>query len=331
MEISGFKQRGRSRVAGALAVAALIAATAGTPGLAQDAMPEQAAPPAAAPAPAPAESGGDRIGRLEQQIGELQSMVAALATLVKSKPDATLPQESGAPADAGSVDSGLSARVDALETRLGALTGQIELLTQQMGAMDTRGGGGAPPAEAAPPPQDEAPQDVAPQDEAPMPMEPPGRQGDASPEPEAQFASAGPTAPQRLSALPAGADAATLYTQGYGDLLRRDYGSAEIAFRQIVANFPNDRLASKAEYWLGETYFVRGQFKDAADAFLKSYNAHKTGEKAPDSLVKLGMALGELGQKDAACATLGEFKQSFPTADEVLRDQARSERSKLGC
>jgi tol-pal system protein YbgF len=137
--------------------------------------------------------------------------------------------------------------------------------------------------------------------------------------------------PQQLASLPAGADAVTLYNQGYGDLLRRDYASAEGAFQQLVAEFPKDKLAGKAQYWLGETYFVRGEFKNAADAFLKSYNTHKTGEKAADSLVKLGMALGELGQKDAACATLGEFKTSFPDADAVLRDQARSERVRLGC
>ncbi len=240
------------------------------------------------------------------------------------------------------------------------MTGQVEILTQQLGALDARGAAGAAPPDAAEPM-------APPQDDAPIPMEPPGRQGEAPADPEAaRFASAAgglpagqdpdaplvaedgsPTqllppsaggdmapageAPERQAALAPGGDAVALYNQGYGDLLRRDYSSAEGAFRALVTNFPTDKLAGKAQYWLGETYFVRGQFKDAADAFLKSYNTQKTGEKAPDSLVQLGMALGELGQKEAACATLKEFKSSFPEADEVLRDQARSERVRLGC
>src|SRR5262245_3077347 len=80
------------------------------------------APPAEAAEPAP-----DRIGRLEQQIADLQAMVAALESLVKAKPDVTLPQEN-AGGDAGQSPgnaAGLTARVDAIETQLGALTSQL--------------------------------------------------------------------------------------------------------------------------------------------------------------------------------------------------------------
>ncbi|MGC1348082.1 MAG: hypothetical protein WA863_18745, partial [Methyloceanibacter sp.] len=68
---------------------------AASPGLAQQAEPPaepQAAPPAEGEAPAAAPA-PDRIGRLEQQIADLQTMVAALESLVKAKPDVQLPQE----------------------------------------------------------------------------------------------------------------------------------------------------------------------------------------------------------------------------------------------
>ena len=126
-------------------------------------------------------------------------------------------------------------------------------------------------------------------------------------------------------------DPVSLYNEGYGDLLRRDYASAEIAFRKIVARFPQDALAGKAQYWLGESYYVRGQFKDAAEAFLKNYKQYQTGEKAPASLLKLGMALNELGQKDAACSTFAELSAKYPGADSQLQGQAKSERLKAGC
>ena len=88
----------------------------------------------AAPAPT------DRVGRVEQQIADLQAMVAALESLVKTRPDVTLPQE-GAAGDAGQGvgnAAGLTARIDAIETQMGALTSQLELMTQQLGALEAR-------------------------------------------------------------------------------------------------------------------------------------------------------------------------------------------------
>jgi tol-pal system protein YbgF len=158
-------------------------------------------------------------------------------------------------------------------------------------------------------------------DDAPLPLH--ASQGGAA-EPMQQ------ETPERVAALP-GTDPVSLYNQGYGDLLRRDYASAEISFRKVVSRFPNDSLAGQAQYWLGETYYARGQFKDAAEAFLKGYNQYKSGEKAPDSLLKLGMALAELGQKDAACSTLNEFGAKYPGADVQLQGQAKAERRKVGC
>src|SRR6185295_20399322 len=98
-----------------------------------------------------------------------------------------------------------------------------------------------------------------------------------------------------------------------------------------VKAYPNDQLAGNAQYWIGETYFVRGQYKAAADAFLKGYKKYKTGEKAPDTLLKLGMSLRELGQKDAACSSFNELKAKYPTAPEQIVDDARAVRKQLGC
>lgn len=320
----------------------------------QQPMPGQAPAPAAAP-------GGDRIGRLEAQIGELQAMVAALQTLVKSSPEVRLPQES--PADAvapagAPADPGLTARIDALETQMSAISGQLQSMTQQLGALESKLNGGVM--------NPDAPQPLAPGQEPlqPLPGEDPERQGmapqdhageryasakqgerfdsaifsggeEAPPPPgmpeEAPLPLTGLNQGDRTAALPTGNDPVSLYNQGYGDLLRRDYAAAEISFRQVLARYPKDALAGKSQYWLGETYYMRGQFKDAADSFLKSYKQYPTGEKAPDSLVKLGMALSELGQKDAACSTFNEFGTKYPGADSQLRGAVINERGKLGC
>jgi hypothetical protein len=107
-------------------------------------------------------------------------MVAALESLVKTRPDVTLPQE-GAGADAGQGvgnAAGLTARIDALETQLGALSSQLELMTQQLGALEARfGGGGGAPQQLAPP---QAEEPVAPPSSGDEPLpELPGRQGRA--------------------------------------------------------------------------------------------------------------------------------------------------------
>jgi len=358
-------QRRRSRLAAALAGVVVLHVAAAPPGFAQ-----QDAHPPVAEAAAPAAAGdpvANRIGRLEEQIHDLQVMVGALTSLVKSKPDAVLPQESASAGAGQAVSSaaGLGARGDALETQMGALTSQIELMTQRLGAIEAKlGDSGAqslsPPEEEAPRPQSPGRQGMAPTDSSdggfadargvrpPAPMgatsvamaaqaAAPSRETDAGAEaplpPANQDAGRqpAPAQPQSLAALPAGTDSVALYNQGYGDLLRKDYAAAETSFRQLVKHFPNDPLAGKAQYWLGESYFVRGQFKEAADAFLNGYKKYKSGEKAPDSLVKLGMSLAELGQKDAACSTLSEFATRFPSADHHLQDQARSEQRKARC
>ncbi len=121
------------------------------------------------------------------------------------------------------------------------------------------------------------------------------------------------TEPQSLAAALPDGDAQTLYQQGYGALLQKDYAGAEVAFQQSGrAPIRTIRWRRNAQYWIGETYYVRGQYKNAADAFLKGYKKYKSGDKAPDTLLRLGMALAELGQKDAACSTLNELKTKYP-------------------
>ncbi len=116
------------------------------------------------------------------------------------------------------------------------------------------------------------------------------------------------------------------------DLLKRgQFPQARDALKQFLAEHPSDPLAGNAQYWLGETYYVQGQYKDAADAFLKGYTTYAKSSKAPDSLLKLGMTLSQLGQKDAACATYGQLKQQFPQASPAIVARGKLERQKAGC
>lgn len=140
-----------------------------------------------------------------------------------------------------------------------------------------------------------------------------------------------PTAPQQQAAVTPSVDARAAYDAAYNQLLQRDFKSAEAGFRDFLVRHPNDALAGNAQYWLGETYYVRGQFRQAADSFLTGYRKYKSGDKAPANLLKLGMALHQLGEKDSACATFEELTTKFPGAPAHLKQRAASERQRSGC
>lgn len=316
-----------------------------------------------APAPAPqAKAQGDlsvgaRLGRLEEKIRDLQVMVGTLESFVRAKPGAVLPQEAPPPlAQAQSAAGDLGPRIDALETQIAALTSHIEQIGRQMSALEAKLSAAPALPEPLPPRAEPLPER---QGQAPAPPSATadtavaaasgnrGDDGDTSkprwygPKPGTDAvadllegeaaANEADGAPQSLVAALPGGDAQALYQQGYGALLQKDYAGAEGAFRQLLDAYPEDPLAGDAQYWIGETYYVRGQYKNAADAFLKGYKKYKSGQKAPDTLLKLAMALAALGQKDAACSTFNELKTKYPGAPAHVVDEAKAERKKAGC
>ncbi len=144
---------------------------------------------------------------------------------------------------------------------------------------------------------------------------------------------AAPNAPPgpRVANAPADADPKQLYETAYGYLLQRDYGAAESAFDEFLRRHPSDPLAGNAQYWLGESLYVRGQYRAAAGAFLKGYQTYSRSTKAPESLLKLAMSLQRLGQKDAACSSYNELNTKFPNAPTHVKTSAQTERQRAGC
>jgi tol-pal system protein YbgF len=139
------------------------------------------------------------------------------------------------------------------------------------------------------------------------------------------------TVDDQFAALPLSGNPRDDYDTAYGYILRGEFAAAEQGFRQFLTHYPDDDLAGNAQYWLGESLFARARYRDAADAFLAGYTEHPESAKAPDSLFKLGLSLKELGQRDAACATLVEIGRRYPNAPQAVRERARSEMDKSGC
>jgi tol-pal system protein YbgF len=90
-------------------------------------------------------------------------------------------------------------------------------------------------------------------------------------------------------------------------------------------------MAGNAQYWLGETYYTRGRYAEAASAFAEGYKRYPKSSKAADELLKLGMALARANQKQNACIALTQLDHDFPAPGAAIKERASTEKKRLGC
>jgi len=126
-------------------------------------------------------------------------------------------------------------------------------------------------------------------------------------------------------------DMADLPQTGQTKLAEGDFSGAQIAFKQYLDFNPDAPDAGDVSYWLGESYYVKGGYADAADAYINSMRKAPNGAKAPDAMVRLAAALRELGNKTEACQTLDSFPAQYPNAPASVREKARVESARTGC
>ncbi|MFO1128336.1 MAG: tol-pal system protein YbgF [Rhodospirillales bacterium] len=136
--------------------------------------------------------------------------------------------------------------------------------------------------------------------------------------------------PQQQAALPQGSSK-DQYAAAFALMQKGNYAAAGEAFSDFLSRYPDDSLADNARYWLGESYYARGDYTRAAQTFFEAYDKNKSGPKAPDTLLKLGMALGNLDKKKEACASFRELGRTFPNASAAIKDKAAQESRRIGC
>lgn len=122
-----------------------------------------------------------------------------------------------------------------------------------------------------------------------------------------------------------------LYQSGYSHVLSGDYGMAEQEFRDYLEAFPEGDKAADASFWMGEAQYSQGKYSDAAKTFLNAHQTYGKSPKAPEMLLKLGMSLGALDNKETACATLREVNKRYPKASPAVKAKVTSEQSRFGC
>ena len=110
-----------------------------------------------------------------------------------------------------------------------------------------------------------------------------------------------------------------------------DYNTAERAFREFVNTNPEHQLAGSAQYWYAETFRIRQLYTDAASAYLEGYQKYPKSEKAPINLLKLGVSLVQMGEKDQGCLMIVGVKKQYPNATQSVLQKAIYEEKKFEC
>lgn len=305
----------------------------------------------------------DRLDRVERDMMTLQRQVYKGAAAQKSG-EAAQPMISG---DSSDAIVSIQERLDRMENEMRRLTGKFEELgyaqTQLNQRMDRVGKdndlrfkeieqklAAQPQAPATPqagpvpqlnPPPELMQNPAAKPGEEPIILKPPAgvaapAQAEAGKSGALQASNAAkPPPPSGQAATPpqAAGNAQEQYDKAYALLKGGNYDAAEKAFTAFVTAHPNDALAGNAQYWLGESFYVRGDHQKAAETFAEGYLKYPKSAKAPDNLLKLGLSLDALGKKKEACASYDRLQKEFKSAAnaDAAKRKASSEMQRLGC
>ena len=282
------------------------------------------------PAIAHAQS-NDIMNRLNRMENEIQTLNRAL---YKGEAPPVPMAPASSPADEQTM-----LRMQQLEADLRALTGrverqtyeidqlkqQVEAMTYQMQQASVR-----EPTPVVPQPAEirRPDEDVAAQDQL-MPDERETTQPAAASEPPPQPNQKGMRT--ATPELPDGSDPTALYEASYNKIKTNDYAAAEAGFSDFIQRYPDHKLTANAYYWLGESYYVRGQYDKSTRTFAQSYQKFPKGPKGPDNLLKLGLSLAAEGKQKDACIALRQLGKEYTAAAPDIMKTADTERQKLGC
>ncbi|MSO64914.1 MAG: tol-pal system protein YbgF [Alphaproteobacteria bacterium] len=292
-----------------------------------------------------------RINQLEGQLRDVERSVYRAdgppAAGQRPPPVIVREAESATPGPVTQRLTALDDRINGIESEMTKLTGSIEgalielrglrdrfdklvadvdfRLTELERSRGSAAGPGPAPGPAAPPPQTAARDDRLPGQSG---VEQARRQSTGTLQPPPGSVPV-PVQPARSVLPPGKPDEQYAFARSL--LEKLDYAGAQAAFAEFLQKNRDHELAANAHYWLGETFYVRQHYADAASAFLDGYRRFPKAQKAPDSLLKLGLSLASLGDKDQACGSISQLLKDYPNAEAQIRRRAEQEKTRLAC
>ncbi|MGG7645639.1 tol-pal system protein YbgF [Rhodovulum sp. YNF3179] len=108
-----------------------------------------------------------------------------------------------------------------------------------------------------------------------------------------------------------------------------DFQAAAEQFQDFTTNYPGGALSGAAHFWRGEALAALEDWSGAARAYLDSFSGDPDGDKAPVALLRLGISLDRIGQREEACLTLGEVPARYPGS--AAAEEARAQMRAFGC
>jgi TolA-binding protein len=276
-----------------------------------------AAPAALQAQPRQRETMEQRVGRLEQQLHAVQRRVFPNGNVEPEISPQGPAQPDGAPG--GDAITSLTQRVDALETQLRGLTGQIEenghrtqqleeavarLRTEFSARLDRVDPPHTEPAQSEPP--------------AETPAEPPAE----TPPPRPARTAEAPRVP---------ATAEEAYNAGFRLWDQHRFAEAQAALEAAAARYPTGRWTSWTRNLLGRAYLDDDKPATAARVLLANYQDDPQGDRAADSLFYLGQALQQLDRRTEACRVYDELARVYPNVRDQIRSQIPQARRAARC
>ena len=151
-------------------------------------------------------------------------------------------------------------------------------------------------------------------------------QGAVAPQQPTQTANAGGT----LGVLTTPISGQSDFDEGVAAARAGDAATAQSLLQRFISGNPSSPLVGDANFWLGESYYAVGEFREAARRYVDVADLYPGAATAPRSLLKLGVTLNLLGQKDPACQSLREIGARYPNAGDVIAE-ARREAQQANC
>lgn len=140
-----------------------------------------------------------------------------------------------------------------------------------------------------------------------------------------------PTGGNQTSSVPQTSSPKELYQIGYQSILAGDYRAAEPIFRAFQERYPSDPLIADASFWLGESLYGQGRYREAAAAYMDVERNYNSTPRAPENMLKLGMTMAELNDDETACAVFAKVPQEYKQAEPAVLKRVVDEQKRLNC
>jgi len=254
-----------------------------------------------------------RVGKLEKEMRAVQRQVFPNGAGKFLEPDIQSPNAPKTATSSSTATADLLTRVDALETQLATLTGQVEQQGNAARSMETR-----PKAIEAQLKAQAEPAALPVAAATPTPVA-------AKPKPVTPAATTKPAttakpSPARTAAVAAIERPATGdgfedgYNYGYRLWEAKFYPEAQVTLEETMTKYPKHKRASFVRNLLGRAWLDDKKPATAVKIFYDNYKNDPRGERAPESLFFLGSALTDLGKTAEACEAYGELAKAYPDA-----------------